>query len=302
MNLKVIEAEYGVGSQVMDVTELLNKKIKDNELVVSVTNQAFNKDPAPNKPKTLKLKYELDNKVIDKEYREGVIVEIPEKKIKRTSGRFTLNLEEVTLATACWGNESFLTSAIWAYKQFKNKVKFGEVIFFISESINTDEYKQFFADNNIRVEPVDKKYNLARYSHFVIKDIYKYVNKDFLMLFQNDGFIENVDAWNDEVLDYDYIGAPWWYKDENNVGNGGFSIRSKKLLEVLSSDDKIKEFVPEDHHICRTYGKYLRDNHGIKFAPEPLAAKFSVEHGTYANQFGFHGTWQLEAYIRRLTS
>ena len=32
------------------------------------------------------------------------------------------------------------------------------------------------------------------------------------------------------------------------------------------------------------------------------AAKFSVEHGTYANQFGFHGTWQLEAYIRRLTS
>ena len=196
MNLKVIEAEYGVGSQVMDVTELLNKKIKDNELVVSVTNQAFNKAPAPNKPKTLKLKYELDNKVIDKEYREGVIVEIPEKKIKRTSGRFTLNLEEVTLATACWGNESFLTSAIWAYKQFKNKVKFGEVIFFISESINTDEYKQFFADNNIRVEPVDNiifmhttnlnptPFNLVRLGS--IKELESLVGKNAKSVSQND--------------------------------------------------------------------------------------------------------------------
>ena len=75
---------------------------------------------------------------------------------------------------------------------------------------------------------------------------------------------------------------------------------SSKIMDATNL--RIKEFVPEDHHICRTYGKYLRDNHGIKFAPEPLAAKFSVEHGTYANQFGFHGTWQLEAYIRRLTS
>tara|TARA_R100000700_G_scaffold41196_1_gene60427 strand:+ start:1586 stop:2494 length:909 start_codon:yes stop_codon:yes gene_type:complete len=302
MSLKIISAEYGVGSQVIDVTSIVASRVEGDKLLTPVTNESFSNDPAPNKTKRLKLKYELDGKVIDKTYSEGVVVEIPESKNKIKGSRFSLNLPEVTLATACWGNDSFLTSAIWAYKEFKDKASFGEKVFFISENINYSEYKEFFEEESIRVEELSAKYNLARYSHFVIKDIYKYVNKDFLMLFQNDGFIDNVSSWDDRFLECDYIGAPWWYKDENNVGNGGFSIRSKKLLNILAEDDHIKEVVPEDHHICRTYGEYLRETHGIKFASEDLASKFSVEHGSYFSQFGFHGTWQLEAYIRRSTS
>ena len=75
-----------------------------------------------------------------------------------------------------------------------------------------------------------------------------------------------------------------------------------KLMKILAEDEKIKEVVPEDHHICRTYGKYLRDEHKIKFAPEDLALKFSVETGQYKDQLGFHGSWQLESYLKRCSS
>lgn len=87
----------------------------------------------------------------------------------------------------------------------------------------------------------------------MIKELNKYIETSYVLIIQYDGFILNPDAWTDEFLEYDYIGAPWWYTDDCNVGNGGFSLRSKKLLEILANDDSILETHPEDHHICRTY-------------------------------------------------
>jgi hypothetical protein len=106
----------------------------------------------------------------------------------------------------------------------------------------------------------------------------------------------------EEFLQYDYIGAPWWYNDECNVGNGGFSLRSKKLQTILQNDPIIFETDCEDHNICRTYGNYLKSK-GVKFAPEDVASTFSIEgdlHGkvsgrekyngdTWNGEFGFHG-------------
>jgi len=304
MSFEVIEASYGhKEDSSLDVTDIVLKKIKDGRLAIAVTNESFRKDPAPLKKKILKIKFKFENETKTEYFQEGVIAELPypEKLIKYPK-RFTLNLPEVTLSTACWGNASFLSSAVWAYKKFKDKVTFGQKIFFISEDVDYSEYEEAFEDEEICVELLPKGYTLQKYSHFVVKELNNFVDTDFVMLFQNDGFIDNIDKWTDRFLDYDYIGAPWWYKDENNVGNGGFSVRSKKLLKVLADDEKIEKVVPEDHHICRTYGKYLREKHGIKFAPEELALKFSVEHGIYKDQFGFHGTWQLEAYLKRTSS
>ena len=143
---------------------------------------------------------------------------------------------------------------------------------------------------------------MRQYSKMVMKDLNNFIHTDFVMLFQNDGFIDNIGKWDESFLKYDYVGAPWWYKDDNNVGNGGFSIRSKKLLQILSSDESIEKYDPEDHHICRVYGDYLRKQHGINFAPEHVARKFSVETGKYVDQFGFHCSHQLEAYLRRISS
>lgn len=153
-------------------------------------------------------------------------------------------------------------------------------------------------DTDTRVVPVDHIGSIEKYSHFFVKEVHKHVDTDFVLVIQYDGFILNPTAWTDEFLQYDYIGAPWWYEDENNVGNGGFSLRSKKLLKILAGDNSIIEHHPEDHHIARTYGNYLRGK-GISFAPEHVASKFSIEgclkepvpvkYGSvWTNEFGFH--------------
>lgn len=147
----------------------------------------------------------------------------------------------------------------------------------------------------VRIDPVD---SIEKYSHFFVKEINKFVETDYALVIQYDGFILNPSAWTDDFLAYDYIGAPWWYEDNNNVGNGGFSLRSKKLLDILEKDEHIQEFHPEDHVIARTYGEYLKSK-GIVFAPESVASRFSIEgclkepepvkYGSvWTNEFGFH--------------
>jgi hypothetical protein len=141
-----------------------------------------------------------------------------------------------------------------------------------------------------------KPLTLESYSKFMIRNLNSYIKTDYALTFQYDGFVLNPDVWTDEFFHYDYIGAPWWYDDGRNVGNGGFSLRSKKLLKILANDPHIRKFIPEDHHICRTYRKYL-ESKGIKFAPEYLASRFSIEgnihqlkngQNIWRGQFGFH--------------
>lgn len=157
-------------------------------------------------------------------------------------------------------------------------------------------------DSDQRIIQIDPINSREEYSHFMIKNLNDYIETDFVLVIQYDGFILNPKAWNDEFLHYDYIGAPWWYKDECNVGNGGFSLRSKKLQVMLQNDPIIFETYCEDHNICRTYGNYLKTK-GIRFAPESLASQFSIEGdlnntGTgkekyngdiWTEEFGFHG-------------
>lgn len=162
-------------------------------------------------------------------------------------------------------------------------------------------------DTDPRVLSIDTVDSIEKYSHFFIKRVNDFVDTDFVLVIQYDGFILNPEAWTDDFLAYDYIGAPWWYEDDYNVGNGGFSLRSKKLLGILHSDDHIQEFHPEDHHIVRTYGQYL-ESLGIIFAPEDIGSRFSIEgclkeyvpvkYGSvWTNEFGFHGLDETDISI-----
>jgi len=127
-----------------------------------------------------------------------------------------------------------------------------------------------------------------KYNEFVVKDLYQYISTDHILLIQHDGYVINGDSWTDEFLQYDYIGAPWGYKDGRNVGNGGFSLRSTDLHRILATDPMIEITCPEDEIIGRLYRRYL-ESKGIKFAPEELAHKFSYEmHPPKHKTFGFH--------------
>lgn len=134
-------------------------------------------------------------------------------------------------------------------------------------------------------------YNRHDYSRWMIKELGKQeIMTSHILVIQHDGFVLDGAQWDDDYLDYDYIGAPWLETDEANVGNGGFSLRSMKLHRTLANDDTIKGINPEDVQICRVYRSHLEETHGIKFAPESLAHKFSYElHQPKDKTFGFHG-------------
>ena len=134
------------------------------------------------------------------------------------------------------------------------------------------------------------------YSNFVINELHTHVQTDHVLLVQWDGYVLNPNLWEDEWLKYDYIGAPWptWLIGEtpNVVGNGGFSLRSHKLLEVTSGLG-LDGSEAEDVAICRTH-RHDIELHGCTFAPKEVAERFSFEcERPEFPTFGFHGAFNL---------
>jgi hypothetical protein len=151
------------------------------------------------------------------------------------------------------------------------------------------------------------------YSSFVLYELHKFVQTEFCLVVQGDGYVIDGNAWSDEFLEYDYIGAPWPVKKDayidpfgnhQRVGNGGFSLRSRKLLQVPTHVDipwnvNMGTFykhmnagsLAEDGNIS-VHNRHLFEAAGCKFAPLEVAMKFSRELPIpeYRGQstFGFH--------------
>lgn len=139
----------------------------------------------------------------------------------------------------------------------------------------------------VKIQPIKSK---PEYSRILIKELNIYFHTSHCLVIQHDGYVINGEAWDNGFLKFDYIGAPWLYPDEDrNVGNGGFSLRSKALQSALRHDSTIEIVEPEDEIIGRLYRRYL-ESEGMLFAPEEIAHKFSYElHEPYGKTFGFHG-------------
>lgn len=166
--------------------------------------------------------------------------------------------------------------AIVALRRSMAQCRFERVMFFTERALDLP---------GVEVVVIPDIASIADYSRFMIKSLGDYVETDFALVVQYDGFVLNGRCWRDEFRAHDYIGAPW----QDGVGNGGFSLRSRRLLQALR-DPRITELVPEDIAICRTYRRLLEDDHGILFAPPELAARFSFETLTPPGAtFGFHG-------------
>lgn len=140
------------------------------------------------------------------------------------------------------------------------------------------------------------------YSKFMAFELAKYIETDFALIVQHDGFVVRPNKWSDGFFRYDYIGAPWpgasHYTESGEnirVGNGGFSLRSKKLLSALNElrlpfTDQGTGYFHEDGILCVYYRKQL-EAIGIKFAPVEVASLFSREihcSDSIPDPFGFH--------------
>ena len=143
--------------------------------------------------------------------------------------------------------------------------------------------------------PVD---GMPEYNQLMLKGVAEHVETGHALYVQWDGMACDGNMWTDDFLNYDYIGAIWpWEPKEHNVGNGGFSLRSKQLLDACLDTyiqlDESRNFTAEDAYIGINYRNFLEEKYSIKFAPEEVARSFSFELGTYQPCFGFHGPWNI---------
>jgi Protein of unknown function (DUF5672) len=136
------------------------------------------------------------------------------------------------------------------------------------------------------------------YSNFVVKELAKLIKTDFVLIVHWDGWVVDGSRWTEDFLKFDYIGAPWPWHETNRVGNGGFSLRSRRLLEILAADPP-EQCHPEDEIICNVIRPWL-EGKGIKFADEDTAYRFAIENGSprYAT-FGFHGAMNFDRYLSK---
>lgn len=126
------------------------------------------------------------------------------------------------------------------------------------------------------------------YSRLMLTGVAPHVVGSHALVMQWDGFILHPELWDPAFLDYDYIGAVWPQFPATPVGNGGFSLRSRRLIECLH-DARIKIRHPEDRCICITNRSVLETQFGIRFAPPDVAERFAVERSAWRPAFGFHG-------------
>ncbi len=191
-----------------------------------------------------------------------------------------INLPDVTLVCIdCIDVKRALT----ALRKSMRHIRFGSVK--LLTSISHDDC------DDIEIVYIRELRSMEAYSGFMFHNLNDYIDSAYALVIQWDGFVVNPQAWTDEFLQYDYIGAPWFFRlDARNmaVGNGGFSLRSKRLLETVQKKLRIHDTHPEDWFLCTTYREVL-EYHGIKFAPVDLAYKFSVENESYKGSFGWHG-------------
>ena len=147
----------------------------------------------------------------------------------------------------------------------------------------------------------------AEYSHWIMRELHKHIQTDFVLVSQWDSYVLDGEQWTDEFLEYDYVGAPWLETDGYSVGNGGFSLRSKKLMEIAANDHAIISTHPEDNMLCKVYRPYLQLKYGLDWAPDDLAEKFSFElreptQPTFGFHSFFHTPFKETVIVRRQAS
>jgi tetratricopeptide (TPR) repeat protein len=132
------------------------------------------------------------------------------------------------------------------------------------------------------------------YSRLMLKGLRDHVETSHALVVQWDGYVVNPGSWTDAFLGVDYCGAPWPWGDENRrVGNGGFSLRSRRLIDALASPEVVLAG-NEDETIGVHCRAWLEATHGIRFAPVDLASRFSFEVAYPAGKpFGFHGLFNF---------
>ena len=206
------------------------------------------------------------------------------------------SIKDVTLVAIDCTNR--ISNTIKALEISKKELDFGKVLLLSHERPES-------LPDGIDFKQCPKIENIDQYNLFMFFILTEYIDTPFCLTVQDHAYIINPSMWDDRWLDYDYIGAPWAYREDAyichdtgehvRVGNGGFSLRSKKLLDIpITYGMPLKEeqgFYNEDGNLC-VYHRKMMLQLGIKYAPLKVACRFSfetpIEEILGLRTFGFH--------------
>lgn len=234
-----------------------------------------------------------------------------------------IHIPKTTLFSICWGKDYFLLTLRAVVASLKT-TSFQRKVILTDGDYITPEHKKI-ADL-LEIEIVKRELNLEQYvdtdesrsifSEVFLKSLAEFCDQEFIFTIQPDSCIIAPEKWSNKFLEYDYIGAAWPLEIitamdmaynkvdsiKNLVGNGGFSIRTKKYVETSLEMPTMHK--NEDLNLC-VFNYDSMVSRGINFAPIEVALDFAVEHPilkhkifdrrfllTY-NSFGFHGEFNI---------
>ena len=199
-----------------------------------------------------------------------------------------LTLPDVTLCAASSVN---IEATLAALMRCMDHASFGRALLFTDCRISDPPL-------GLEVVPIAPLVSTRAYSRFVLAELAQHIATSHCLIVQWDGYILRPEAWDPDFLSFDYIGAPWpQFDDDHSVGNGGFSLRSKRLMDACLESVPIDGH-PEDVAICRTHRDQLVMQHGLRFADAVTASQFAYERTPASgHEFGFHGAFNLPALL-----
>jgi hypothetical protein len=219
--------------------------------------------------------------------------------------KLSLDLPEVTLVCVSGVN---ISNAIYALWRSSRNINFASVKLISNKEPDIIPRGISFEQSyGTELDSIDE------YNKYVIYNLWRHVETQYCLIVQADGYVLNAKSWKAEFLEYDYIGAPWPIKQDayvdpfgnhRRVGNGGFSLRSKKLLSLPATTEipwevNVGDFYKhqgvglysEDGNVC-VHNRHIYESAGCKWPSVSLALDFSVESRVAeydgAPTFGFH--------------
>lgn len=105
----------------------------------------------------------------------------------------------------------------------KRKVDFGAVKLLTHIPIENE--------HRIKIKPLN---SLIAYSVFMLTKFHEYIDTEHCLIVQRDGWILNPESFDHSWLELDFIGPIFMQYDK--VGSGGFSLRSKKIMEAVAKE------------------------------------------------------------------
>lgn len=206
------------------------------------------------------------------------------------SRSLTVNRLSLSQVTLCAVTSVNVTATVRALEACLEQISFAGCKLFTDASVED-------AHPDIRIVPISRLGSAAAYSDFMLSQLADHIETSHSLIAQWDGHLLDARHWLPEFLDYDYIGASWpQFSNGQDVGNGGFSLRSLRLMEACRKPE-FHRIHPEDLAIGRTNRDWL-ESMGMRFAPRELADVFAAERsGDPQASFGYHGVFNMPRAI-----